>query len=83
LGGKGLTVIRSDQCPYIVDATDAAVVAAAKAGIKSRVVEMKSRDDVLNLSPSAYGVFGMVLDSQLLSYHYQLEKNLLPVLISK
>jgi len=78
--GKGLTVIRSAQCPYTVDATDAAVGAAAKAGIKSRVVEMKSRDDVLRLSPSAYGIFGMVLDSKLLSYHYQLEKNLLPLL---
>ena len=65
--GKGLTVIRSDQCPYTVDATDAAVAAAAKAGIKSRVVEMKSRDDVLRFSPSAYGVFGMVLDGSITS----------------
>ncbi len=80
--GKGLNVIRSDQCPYIVDATDTAVTTAAKAGINSRVVELKSRDDVLRLSPSAYGVFGMVLDGKLLSYHYQLEKNLLPLLVN-
>jgi hypothetical protein len=78
--GKGLTVIRSDQCPYIVDATDTAVATAAKAGVKSRVVEIKTRKDLLRLSPSAYGVFGLVLDGRLLSYHYQLEKDLLPLL---
>jgi len=78
--GGGLTVIRSDQCPYIVDATETAVTSAEKAGVESRVVEMKSHDDVVRLSPSAYGVFGLVLDGELLSYHYQLEKDLLPLL---
>jgi GNAT superfamily N-acetyltransferase len=77
---KGLTVIRSDQCPYIVDAANTAVAAAAKAGLKSRIVELRSREDVMRLSPSAYGVFGLVLDGKPLSYHYQLEKDLLPLL---
>jgi len=78
--GKGLTVVRSNQCPYIVDATAAALATAGKAGIKSRVVELESRDDLLRLSPSPYGVFGLVLDGKLLSYHYLLEKDLLPLL---
>ncbi|HOQ59623.1 MAG TPA: hypothetical protein PLN93_13940 [Vicinamibacterales bacterium] len=78
--GKGLTVIQSAQCPYTVDAANAAAAAAAKAGIESRVVELQSREDVMRLSPSPYGVFGLVLDGRLLSYHYQLEKDLLPLL---
>lgn len=78
--GKGLTVIRSDQCPYIVDATSTALAAADKAGVKSRVVELASRDDVVRLSPTPYGVFGLVLDGKLLSYFGQLEKDLLPLL---
>lgn len=78
--GKGLTIVRSDQCPYIVDATKAAVATAAKAGVKSRVAELTSRDDVLRMSPSPYGVFGLVLDGQVLSYHYQSEKDLLLLL---
>lgn len=45
-----------------------------------RIVQLESRDDVLRLSPSPYGVFGLVLDGRLLSYHYQLEKDLLPLL---
>jgi GNAT superfamily N-acetyltransferase len=77
--GKGLTVVRSDQCPYIVDATATAVATAAKAGIKSHFVDLRNRDDVMRLSPTAYGVFGLVLNGKLLSYHYQLEKDLLPL----
>lgn len=79
--GKGLTVIRSDQCPYIVDATSIALDTAEKAGVKSRVIELESREDVLRHSPSPYGVFGLILNGRLLSYHYQLEKDLLPLLV--
>jgi len=79
--GKGLTVIRSDQCPYIVDATSIALDTAEKAGVKSRVIELESREDVMRHSPSPYGVFGLILNGRLLSYHYQLEKDLLPLLV--
>jgi hypothetical protein len=79
--GAGLSVMRSDQCPYIIDATVAALAAADEAGIRSRVVELTSRDDILRLSPSPYGVFGLVLDGHLLSYHYMLKKDLLPFLV--
>ncbi len=80
--GGGLTVFRSDQCPYIEDATATALTAAEKAGIEGRVVELRSRADVIGLSPTPYGVFGLVLNGRLLSYHYQLEKDLLPQLSS-
>ena len=41
--------------------------------------------DVTNLrwSPTAYGVFGLVLDGKVLSYHHQLEKDLLPLLVGQ
>lgn len=78
--GKGLSVIRSDQCPYVVDATAAALAAADRVGVTHRVVELKSRAEVLSRSPSPYGVFGLVFDGELLSYHYQLEKDLAPLL---
>jgi L-amino acid N-acyltransferase YncA len=78
--GKGLTILRSDQCPYIVDATQISLESAQKAGIDSRIIELKNREDVLRLSPSPYGVFGLGLNSKLLSYHYLLEKDLLPLL---
>ncbi len=77
---KGVTVFRSDQCPYIEDATTTVVSCADAAGVEYRVVELESADDVRRLSPSPYGVFGIVLNGELLSYHYMLEKDLLPLL---
>jgi len=77
---KGLCVVRSDQCPYVVDAAATALRSAEKAGREHHTVELRSRDDLLRLSPSPYGVFGITLDGALLSYHYLLEKDLLPVL---
>ena len=76
---RGLTVVRSDQCPYIEDATATALSVAEREGIKSRVVELQSAEQVRDMSPSPYGVFGLVLNGELLSYHYLLEKDLTPL----
>lgn len=78
--GKGVTVFRSDQCPYVEDATQVVLGAAQKAGLKSRVVELSSAAEVRELSPSPFGTFGIVLNGEILSYHYMLEKDLLPLL---
>jgi len=76
----GLTVFRSDQCPYVEDATRMALDVAKRADIASRVVDLESAEQVRQLSPSPYGTFGIVLDGELLSYHYLLEKDLGPLL---
>lgn len=80
---QGLTVFRTDQCPYIEDAATAAVKTAQKAGVKGRVVELRSAQEVRAFSPSPYGTFGLVLDGELLCYHYLQEKDLLPLLLRK
>ena len=49
---RGLTVIRSDQCPYIEEATATAVAAAKKAGVESRVVDIRGAREAQTLSPS-------------------------------
>jgi GNAT superfamily N-acetyltransferase len=66
----GLTVIRTPQCPYIEDATRIALELAAKKGLPFQVVTFQSAQELQDNSPSPYGVFGIVLDGQLLSYHY-------------
>ncbi|KPJ84521.1 MAG: hypothetical protein AMS18_16755 [Gemmatimonas sp. SG8_17] len=78
--GNGLTVIRSDQCPYIEDATATALAVAEQAGIASRVINLSSAADVRRFSPTPYGVFAITLNGQLLSYHYLLQKDILPLL---
>jgi GNAT superfamily N-acetyltransferase len=66
--GKGLTVFRSDQCPYIENYVLVTKDKAKKLGIKCRVVELKSSRDVRDLAPSAYGVFNIVYKGKILTY---------------
>ena len=68
--GPGLTVVRTAQCPYIENGAAEIVQAAQESGIPARVVELRSAQEVQERSPSAYGVFGVVLDGRLFSYHY-------------
>jgi len=74
--GEGLSVIRSDQCPYIPDATDTIIKFADERGIKSQVVELQTSSDVRDTTPSPYGIFSVVHNGKLLAYHYLLPKDL-------
>jgi GNAT superfamily N-acetyltransferase len=73
--GRGLTVIQTAQCPYIVNATKAILGFAKERNIKAKVVEFKSAPEVQERSPSAYAVFGTVLDGRFLAYYYLLPKD--------
>jgi hypothetical protein len=78
--GPGITILRSDQCPYIEDATKIFLETAAERGIPARVVELETAKEVREVSPSPYGVFNVVYDGRLLSYHYLTNKGLIKVL---
>jgi len=73
---NGLVLYRSGQCPYLDDATSHARKFADDVGIEFEDIVLGSADDVRRLSPSPYGVFAMVLNGQLLSYHYLLKKDI-------
>jgi len=75
--GRGLTVIRSDQCPYIDAAVKVALNTAKELGVRTKVIELKSSADVRRLSPSPYGVFSIVYDGKLVSYHNLAKKELI------
>jgi len=79
--GSGLTVVRTDQCPYIEDATRHAIETVREFGIQCRVVGLADGAEVRQRSPSAYGVFGLVLDGRLLSYRYLLPREIPPLLL--
>ena len=78
--GEGLTILRSDQCPYIPDATRILLEAAAKKKIKSRVIEFRTAREVQTRSPSPYGVFSIVHNGTLLGHHYLKEEDFLKAL---
>jgi hypothetical protein len=73
--GPGLTVLRTDQCPYLPDAVANLTEAAARKGIKARVVELRTAREVQALSPSPYGTFNIVRDGRLVGYHYLVEED--------
>ncbi len=78
--GSGLTILRSDQCPYLSDATRILLEAAVKKEIKSRAVEFRTAREVQTRSPSPYGVFGVVHNGTLLGHHYLKEEDFLKAL---
>jgi GNAT superfamily N-acetyltransferase len=81
--GHGLTVVRSLQCPYIENGARDILTFAKEKGIRARSVEFKSAQEVQEQSPSAYGVFGTVLDGQLLAYQYLLQKDFDKLLLER
>ncbi len=68
--GSGITIVRSDQCPYIVDAVKGTLKFAAERDVEARVVEMTSADQVQHSAPSAYGVFSIVYNGKLATYQW-------------
>lgn len=66
--GSGLTVLRTDQCPYLDAAVQGARILAARHDTRFMECRLESADDVRRLSPSAYGVFGIVLDGKFIDY---------------
>lgn len=66
---KGLTIIRSDQCPYVAKALREISETAEKTyGIKPRLVELKSSKQAQG-APSPFGVFSIILDGKLVADH--------------
>ena len=74
--GFGLTIVRSDQFPYIDDYVIRTLKIAESIGFHAQVVELQANKEVQDFSPSAYGVYNIVLNGKLLSYHYEIEKKL-------
>ena len=75
--GKGLVILRSDQCPYFEDATQVLLATARKKGIPSKVIKLKTAKEVRALAPSPYGVYSVILDGRLIPSHYEARDALL------
>jgi hypothetical protein len=69
------TVIRTGQCLYIENGSRDILSCAKEKGMRARSVELKTAQEEQEQSPSAYGVFGTVLDGQLPAYQYLLQKD--------
>jgi hypothetical protein len=77
---KGLTLLYTIQCPYILDAVKSYQKTAEELGIPFQAIEMKTAKEVQELSPSVYGTFNTVYNGKFLDYMYLTKKNLVKAL---
>lgn len=68
--GKGLTVVRSDQCPYLESAVQAARSWAEGAVLEFHDVILETAKEVREKFPSAYGVYNLVYNGILVGDQY-------------
>ncbi len=68
--GKGMTVVYADQCPYIPDAVNQAREVFEARGIPTEAIKLENSAEVRDKSPSPYGIFGIVYNGELFTYHY-------------
>lgn len=66
---EGLTILRTDQCPYLEVATDNLIEAAKAANIQPEVIHIQNRSQMMELSPTPYGVFNVIYNGELIAYH--------------
>lgn len=74
--GDGLTVVYTDERPYIPDALATVAEYAAQTGIPFQSTKLDDSEQIRSTAPSPYGNFGIVYNGRLLSYHYMLPKDL-------
>jgi len=67
--GKGLTIIRSDQCPYSVKNVQAMVETAERIfNLKPRVIDLKDCREAQE-SPCPFGLFCIIYNGEVISHH--------------
>jgi GNAT superfamily N-acetyltransferase len=67
--GRGLTIIRSSQCPHIAKfASDIAQTAVEEYRLKPKVVDLESWRDAQD-APTPYAVFALIYNGRLLADH--------------
>ena len=66
---RGLTIIRSSQCPHIAKfAAEIIETAEKEYGMRPTVVDLESSSDAQN-APTPYAIFAVIYNGQLLADH--------------
>ena len=65
---KGLTIMRSAQCPYSVKNVTAILETAKKLNITANLIELKDSVSVQNV-PCAFGTFSIIYNGEIISHH--------------
>jgi len=66
---NNLAILRSFQCPYVEIATENIIAGANKLNISVELIDLKDREELMELSPTPYGIFSVIYKGQLLTFH--------------
>jgi hypothetical protein len=65
--GSGITVFKSDQCPYVDGGVKEMMEVAEQVGLPMRIVDVRTCEEAQN-SVHPYGTLCVVLDGRVLTY---------------
>lgn len=66
---NNLTILRTFQCPYVEIATENIIAGANKLNIPVELIDLKDREELMEFSPTPYGIFSVIYKGQLLTFH--------------
>ncbi|GAB0168018.1 GNAT family N-acetyltransferase [Lysinibacillus sp. CTST325] len=66
---NNLTILRSFQCPYVEIATENIIAGANTLNSPVELIDLKDREELMELSPTPYGIFSVIYKEQLLTFH--------------
>lgn len=66
--GKGLTILRSAQCPYTEKNVNAIMETAKKLKIDTTLIDLKDHNDAQN-NPSPFGTFCIIYNGKIITHH--------------
>ncbi len=67
--GKGLTIIRADQCPYTVkNVNEIKETALNQFGIKTKIINLENCKEAQN-SPCIFGIFSIIYEGNIVAEH--------------
>ena len=66
---KGLTILWSDQCPYIAKSIrEMKETIKERYGIPAQIIEIKTHEQAQK-APSPYAIFSLIYDGKLAAFH--------------
>lgn len=66
---NNLTILRSFQCPYVEIATENIIAGENTLDIPVELIDLKGKEDLMELAPTPYGIFSVIYRGQLLTFH--------------
>jgi len=66
---RELTILRTQQCPFVDISTDNVIKGAKKLGINAEIIDIKNREELLRLSPTPYGIYSVIYKNKLIAFH--------------